>query len=104
MIRLRLNDPGFETLQWQDISLWSKRPARLWGLPSLRLNEHWGSFLAVIQPGAFNQLPSAKVKNEWSSTSNRPIRLHGVRNAKSCLLPSLHPPFKKIPFLGVMQP
>jgi hypothetical protein len=58
-----------------------KRPAWLWGPPTLLFNKQWVSFLRVKQPEREVNLPSpssAEAKNEWSYTSSSPISLHGV--------------------------
>ena len=64
---------------WHWISAWPTD--LLWGPPSLLFNGYWRSLPVVKRPGRdVNHWPlfSADVKNEWSCTSSRCIRLRGV--------------------------
>jgi len=64
---------GVRMLVGTRISLFSKRPGRLWGAPSLLFSKHGRFFLGVKRPRReTDHSPPFEVKNEWSYASTPP--------------------------------
>lgn len=91
--RIQVNDPGFESQQGQEISLFSKMSKWLWG-PAGR----GSGVLNGRREADHSMSSSAQVKNEWCHPSIPPIHLYSIHreNQFYCVLFSTHEGIKSI--------